>query len=132
MDRSILHPCLVNFVWQIARNLQPHSRSLQLCVVYSSNFDPSLVYCHVRYIILHACEPLFFHKKVWSYPIQEENFPLHSNKQVKTIILNFRKFRQHFALVSKYTTWKRWHQFTPIMYAPGEKSKMQCLKFSQK
>ena len=27
------------------------------------------------------------------------------------IFLDLTKFWQHFALISKYTTWKRWHQF---------------------
>ena len=65
-----------------------------------------------------------FHKKVWPYPFREDNFLLDSHKQVKTVMLNLTKFWQHFALLSKYTTWKWWHQFTMIMYAPGEQSNM--------
>ena len=39
------------------------------------------------------------------------SFMLASNVRVSIILKNLTKFRQHFALVSKYTTWHRWNEF---------------------
>ena len=60
----------------------------------------------------HAWNLTFlFLSKVWPYPIQEDIFIEDSYVNVKSVFLNLTKFWQHFALISKYTTWKQWHEF---------------------
>jgi len=38
-------------------------------------------------------------------------FIVDSYVKVKSLFLNLTKFQQHFTLISKYTTWKGWHEF---------------------
>ena len=53
---------------------------------------------------------LTFSFKVWPYPIQEDIFfMVDSYIKVNLILLNLTKFWQYLTLVSKYTTWNRWH-----------------------
>ena len=50
---------------------------------------------------------LFSWNRYGPIPFRKTFFILHSYITVKYVMLNLMKFRQHFALVSKYTTWKR-------------------------
>ena len=94
---------------------------------YSSLMRNTLIqlrsmFCSLSYQLRYdICMKIsLFHIKVRSSPIQEHHFLLHLFIQVKHVIINLMKFRQHFALVSKYTKWKRSHQLTTIKYAPRE------------
>ena len=68
--------------------------------------------------------------KVWPYPIQEDIFIVDSYVKVYSLFLDLTKFWQHFALISKHTTWKWWHLFNIIKYETGEQNKMHYTKIS--
>jgi len=93
-------------VWCIFfRKLQEIFNPILILVTYARSFHPTSIHlwCTViRGTLSDMHDNLsFFIKKLSPYPIQEDNFLLHSNKQVKTVMLNLTKFWQHLALVSK-------------------------------
>ena len=123
--RNTFHPQLVHVVVQTSRNLQPPF----ILIAYAWCLNPTSIHvsCSTRGRLLwHMHDSLTFF--IWrSDPIPFKNklFLIHSYVQVKYVMLNLMKFWQHFALVSKYTKWKRSPKLTTIKYALGEQSNTQ-------
>ena len=57
--------------------------------------------------VMHA-KLTFLHWRCGPTPFRKTFFIVESNVQVKSLSSDLMKFRQHFALVFKYTRWKRW------------------------
>ena len=111
VDRNISHPYPVEFFpRKISRTIQPLPHTHGSYDLHSSNFNPSNNSV-ILTKLFRAWKPHFFHYRCDPIPFRKTFFIVDSYIKVKSFFLDLTKFRQHFALISKYMTWKWWHEF---------------------